>query len=227
VYFQPQSQRAPRIRLFRSNLLEALTHIHPAVVVVVWAPVIVWFAADAWLALGSTGMTAGLLAAAFGIGLFVWTLVEYLIHRFVFHFSPRTKARWVERLIFLFHGIHHVQPWDKARLVMPPVVSIPLAVLFYSLFSWVLGGLLASPGWLSPVFAGFLTGYLVYDVLHYATHHLPMRGPVLKWLKRNHLLHHHTTPDQRFGVSSPLWDFVLRTSPQTDGREVDERVGLG
>ena len=47
------------------DFLEALTHIHPAVVVVVWVPVIVWFAADAWLARGSTGMTPGLLAAAF------------------------------------------------------------------------------------------------------------------------------------------------------------------
>ena len=81
--------------------------------------------------------------------------------------------------------------------------------------------------WEMACFAGFLTGYLVYDVLHYATHHLPMRAPVLKWLKRNHLLHHHATPDERFGVSSPLWDFVLRTAPQSDGREVDERVGLG
>ncbi|HEX6811723.1 MAG TPA: sterol desaturase family protein [Planctomycetota bacterium] len=226
MYFQPQSSRAPQIRLFRSDWLEAFTRIHPVVVVLVWTPVIAWFVADAWQARAGTGMTVTWLALGFGIGLFVWTFVEYLIHRFVFHFSPKTKAAWVERMIFLFHGIHHVQPWDKTRLVMPPIVSIPLAVLFYAVFDQVLGGLLALPGWLSPVFAGFLTGYLVYDILHYATHHWPMRNPVSRWLKRHHLLHHHATPGERFGVSSPLWDLILRTWPQSE-REGDERVGLG
>jgi sterol desaturase/sphingolipid hydroxylase (fatty acid hydroxylase superfamily) len=57
-------------------------------------------------------------------------------------------------------------------------------------------------------------GYLIYDITHYATHHFPMRGKVLKFLKRYHMQHHYKTPDQRFGVSSPLWDWVFGTLPR-------------
>jgi sterol desaturase/sphingolipid hydroxylase (fatty acid hydroxylase superfamily) len=227
VYFQPQSRREPPIRLFRSDLLEALTHVHPAVVIFVWTPVIAWFVTDGWLARERTGTTAASLLLAHAIGLLVWTLVEYVLHRFVFHFSPKDPPAWLRRLIFLFHGIHHVQPWDKSRLVMPPGVSIPLALLFYALFAWVLGDVLASPAWLSPVFGAFLAGYLAYDLLHYATHHLPMNSAAGRWLKRHHLLHHHQTPDDRFGVSSPLWDVVLRTLPRREPETADERVRLG
>lgn len=227
MYFPPQSRREPPIRLFRSNLLEALTHVHPLVVVVVWVPVIAWFVVDAWAARAHTGMTPITLLLAHLLGLCVWTLVEYGMHRFVFHFSPRNPPAWLHRLIFLFHGIHHVQPWDKTRLVMPPGVSVPLAVAFYWLFAWVLGGLLAAPAWLSPVFGAFLLGYLAYDMIHYATHHMPMTSAVGRWLKQHHLRHHHQTPDERFGVSSPLWDLILRTLPDSGDEAGDERWRMG
>jgi sterol desaturase/sphingolipid hydroxylase (fatty acid hydroxylase superfamily) len=201
-------------------LLESLTVIHPAVIVAVWTPVILWFLIDAWSARAERGMTVDALLLAHLVGLLSWTLVEYAMHRFVFHFSPRNPPAWLRRLVFLFHGVHHVQPWDKGRLVMPPPVSIPLAFLFHALFAWVLVDLLAAPGWLSPVFGAFLAGYLAYDLLHYATHHLPMENAVGRWLKRNHLLHHHVTPDERFGVTSPLWDVVLRTHPRDEQTQV-------
>ena len=59
--------------------------------------------------------------------------------------------------------------------------------------------------------AGLTVGYLAYDMIHYATHHLPMRWGVCRYLKRYHLKHHYKTPNQRFGVSSPLWDIVYGT----------------
>jgi len=220
VYFQPQSRREPRIRLFRSDWLEALTTIHPAVVVVVWTPIIGWFLVDAWSERTATGMTGNALLLAHAVGLFAWTFVEYGMHRFVFHFSPKNPPAWLHRLVFLFHGIHHVQPWDKARLVMPPGVSLPLAAAFYLLFAWLLVDVCEAPGWLSPVFGAFLAGYLVYDLLHYSTHHLPMENVVGRWLKRHHLLHHHATPDDRFGVTSPLWDVLLRTEPRDEEQQV-------
>jgi sterol desaturase/sphingolipid hydroxylase (fatty acid hydroxylase superfamily) len=216
VYFPPQTRREPPIRLFRSGFLESLTHVHPVVVVAVWCPLIAWFVWAAWHRSPASGLTGGQLAEGLVAGVFVWTLVEYVLHRFVFHFSPANPAPWLRRLVFLFHGIHHVQPWVKTRLVMPPAVSIPLAVLFYLLFDQVIAGLLGAPSWLEPVFAGFLCGYVVYDLTHYATHHLPMTAPGLRWLKRNHLLHHHATPDDRFGVTSPLWDIVFRTQPKAE-----------
>ncbi len=50
--------------------------------------------------------------------------------------------------------------------------------------------------------------------MHYATHHFPMRWGFLGYLKRHHMLHHYKTPDLRFGVSSPFWDWVYGTLPK-------------
>ena len=55
---------------------------------------------------------------------------------------------------------------------MPPVVSIPLAIGFWFLFKSVIGGVLGAPVWVHPVFGGFVIGYIGYDLIHYATHHL-------------------------------------------------------
>ena len=125
------------------------------------------------------------IPVAFLIGLFIWTPSEYLLHRFVFHFRPRNPTQ--ERMVYLFHGIHHHQPQCKTRLVMPPVVSIPLSAVFYGLYTLILGTLLGVPHWVGPMVSGFTIGYLVYDLTHYATHHLPMRHG---WLKYHQALSH-------------------------------------
>lgn len=202
------------IRLFKSDLLEFFTHIHPAVVLAIWVPVVVYFLATAigYRSAWGTGPVSGIyIPLGFVAGLLLWTFAEYTLHRFVFHFRPRTP--WQEKATFLFHGIHHLQPQCKTRLVMPPVVSIPLALLFYGAFRLILGTLLGILHWVAPMFAGFVAGYLIYDMTHYATHHFPMRRGIWKFLKRYHMLHHYKTPDQRFGVSSPLWDIAFGTRP--------------
>ncbi len=193
------------IRLFQSDFLEFFTHISPLVVLIIWLPVGLFFLLRGLMASPGLHNLFGVL-----LGLFLWTLTEYLMHRFVFHFPPRNARQ--ERIIFLFHGVHHRQPQCKTRLVMPPVVSIPLALLYYALLSVVLN-VLQQPLWLNPLLAGLIFGYLIYDMTHYATHHFPMRRGVLKFLKRYHLQHHYKTPEQRFGVSSPLWDWVFHTMP--------------
>jgi len=198
------------IRLFKSDFLEFFTHISPVTVVVVWLPVIAYFLSRALSSQGDFHLGA-LLILGFLLGLFLWTLTEYLLHRFVFHYPPHGAMQ--ERIVFLFHGIHHAQPQCKTRLVMPPVVSIPLALILYGLLVLVVGEILGLYGWVDILMAGLLTGYLIYDLTHYATHHFPMRKGVLKFLKRYHMQHHYRTPDQRFGVSSPLWDWVFRTMP--------------
>jgi sterol desaturase/sphingolipid hydroxylase (fatty acid hydroxylase superfamily) len=220
----PQAMRRSEepVRLFRSDLLEWFTHVHPAVVPVLWLPVAAYFLVQA-----ARTPDVGLLriGVAFGLGLLIWSLAEYLIHRFVFHFAPQHSTPWLDRLIYLFHGVHHAQPWDKTRLVMPPAVSIPLAVLFYWLFRGVLGSLPGGPAWVAPTFSGFLVGYVCYDMLHYATHHLPMRWGPLHWIKGHHMLHHYSTPDSRYGVSSPTWDAVLGTLPESAGPAVRRPAG--
>ncbi len=198
------------IRLFKSDFLEYFTHISPITVLVIWVPVAGYFLARA-VAEAAVGLNAIYIPVAFIIGLLVWTFTEYMMHRFVFHFRPRNAAQ--EKIIFLFHGVHHAQPQLKTRLVMPPILSVPLAFLFYALFASIVGGLFNAPLWIAPMFSGVVTGYLIYDMTHYATHHFAMHAGWFKWLKRYHMMHHWKTPNERYGVSSPLWDVVFHTMP--------------
>jgi sterol desaturase/sphingolipid hydroxylase (fatty acid hydroxylase superfamily) len=203
------------IRLFKSDYLEFFTHIHPAVVVIIWLPVAIYFMARA-ITSRLAGASAIYIAVGFLLGVLLWSFTEYTLHRFVFHYKPRSPRQ--ERIVFLFHGIHHAQPQCKTRLVMPPAVSVPLSLIYYGLLSLILGSLLGIPQWIWPIYSGLVIGYLAYDLTHYATHHFPMRRGILKFLKRYHMQHHYKTPDQRFGVSSPLWDVVFGTFPKEEPR---------
>jgi sterol desaturase/sphingolipid hydroxylase (fatty acid hydroxylase superfamily) len=198
------------VRLFKSDFLEFFTHISPVVVLIIWVPVVAYFVVRSILLLPA-GASWLQIPVGMLIGVLIWTLTEYVVHRFVFHFHAESPG--LQRIFFLFHGVHHYQPQCKTRLVMPPIVSIPLAALFYGIFYLLIDRLLGAPSWIPPLFAGFILGYLVYDMIHYATHHFPMRSGYLKFLKRYHMQHHFKTPEKRFGVSSPLWDKVFGTMP--------------
>ena len=198
------------IRLFKSTFLEYFTHISPVTVLALWVPVAIVFLI--WAIAGRpAGISPLYIPLCFLAGLFLWTFAEYTLHRFVFHYHARSARG--QRISFLVHGIHHAQPMVKTRLVMPPPVSIPLALVFYGGFTLLLGVLLGVPHWVAPLFSGFITGYLCYDMMHYSTHHFKLRWQYWQFMKRYHMHHHVQTPDKRFGVSSPLWDMVFRTRP--------------
>lgn len=198
------------IRLFKSDFLEFFTHISPIVVLIIWLPVILYFLISAIVSL-PVGLSVAFIPITFLFGLLLWTLSEYLLHRFLFHYEPKNATQ--EKIFFMFHGIHHAQPQCKTRLVMPPVLSIPLAAVFYGLFYLVFSLVLGIPHWVAPTFSGFILGYLAYDMIHYATHHFAMRDGYWKYIKRYHMQHHYKTPTKRFGVSSPIWDSVFQTKP--------------
>jgi len=190
------------IRLFENDFLERLTHVHPIVPLLFWAPVVVWLL---WRSLAMHQLP---LLPVLGIGvlaLVTWTLTEYCLHRFVFHYPARSRlGKW---FVYLFHGNHHDDPRDKTRLVMPPAGAIPIMAALFFLF-----GLVIPAPWIEPFGAFFIVGYLIYDYIHYATHHFPMKNPVAKYLRRYHLKHHYSGETGRYGVSSPLWDIVFGTT---------------
>ncbi len=202
-----QSSKEP-MRLFKSDFMEFFTHMHPAVVLIIWIPAVVTMAVFGWVR-----QPEGISPIYFPIcllgGLVLWTLTEYGLHRFVFHFQPRNN--WQARISFLFHGVHHAQPMVKSRLVMPPAVSIPLALLFYYLYVAVFGELCGQPHWVYPLFAAFLAGYIAYDMTHYALHHFDFKSNYMRMLRKNHMRHHWKTPDKRFGVTNTIWDICFGT----------------
>ena len=180
--------------------MEFFSRVHPVTPLVLYLPVIAYML---YVSV-QRDLSVAAIAALFLLGVLLWTLLEYLIHRYIFHYEPKTGVG--KRLHYIIHGVHHDYPNDARRLVMPPSISVPLAFLFY-------GALLLFFGRLTPaVFAGLVFGYVCYDMLHYATHHFPMRRGMWLWLKQYHLRHHYKDDHVGFGISSPLWDYVFRTT---------------
>ncbi len=198
-------------RMFKSSLFENLSKVHFAVPLFIFIPVIIFFSFEAF----SSGIGFAGYILYFGVGLAVWTATEYLLHRFIFHYHPTSPLG--QRIHFIFHGVHHDYPRDKKRLVMPPSASIPLATLFYFLFS-----LFLQQKQLYSFFPGFLLGYLVYDMLHYAMHHYNFKSGLMKKIKQHHMLHHYQNPEKGFGVSSSLWDEILRSQFPNEVKKVDD-----
>ncbi|KAB2877650.1 fatty acid hydroxylase [bacterium] len=194
------SNKDETIPLFKNPVLEYFSHIHPITPVVTFTPAIAFtfylgFVTLSWIS----------LILFFVLGLFVWTFTEYAIHRWAFHYHPKSELG--KQIHFLIHGIHHDYPRDSTRLVMPVPVSIPLAVLFYFVFYGIFDI------YANALFSGFIFGYVAYDSIHYATHHFPMRSGIAKWLKDYHIRHHFEDDEAAYGVSNPLWDFVFNTVP--------------
>jgi dihydroceramide fatty acyl 2-hydroxylase len=187
-------------RMFENDLLDKLSRIHPAVVPIIYVPTII-----ALLVIGFLNGVGAMAAVWIPAGYLFWTLTEYWLHRVVFHFEPENGIG--ARLHWIIHGVHHDHPNDPMRLVMPPSVSVPLAVLFVWVFSLVIG----SPGFL-PFGAGFLGGYLLYDMLHYHVHHHRPRTVLGRRLRELHMRHHFQNHERGFGVSFPVWDHVFRTA---------------
>jgi dihydroceramide fatty acyl 2-hydroxylase len=188
--------------MFESRWLDACSRVHPSVPVILFAPAIAIL-----LVLGVERVGAP-AAIAWVLGGYVfWTLTEYWMHRIVFHFEPEEGIG--ARLHWIIHGVHHDHPNDPMRLVMPPSVSVPLAIVFYLLFVLVLGATIA------PAFgAGFLAGYLIYDMTHYHVHHHTPRTKAGRRLREAHMRHHFQDDTRGFGVSAPWWDHVFGTAPK-------------
>jgi sterol desaturase/sphingolipid hydroxylase (fatty acid hydroxylase superfamily) len=201
--------------MFETPLIERFSRIHPSTPFVFWLPVLAYLGYRAV----ENGVAPGSIGALILAGALLWTLAEYVLHRYVFHYlGPRP---WQRRMHFIIHGVHHDFPSDHERLVMPLGASIPMGVGFYVMFRALLGGVLVD-----PLFVGFGLGYLAYDGTHYALHHYRMSSRVGKWLKRHHMIHHHTGANARWGVSSPLWDWVFGTMGESHTRADAPRDAL-
>jgi sterol desaturase/sphingolipid hydroxylase (fatty acid hydroxylase superfamily) len=185
--------------MFKSGLLDRFTRVHHLVPVVLFGPAI---AILLRLGVDRLGLLRALGFAVAGYAL--WTLAEYWIHRVIFHFEP--EQGFGARLHWMVHGVHHDHPNDPLRLVMPPAASIPLALGFYVLFVLVLGAHRAT-----AFGAGFLGGYLLYDMVHYHLHHHTPRTRLGKWLRELHMRHHFQDDERGFGISAPYWDRVFGT----------------
>jgi len=122
----------------------------------------------------------------FFIGNVIWTILEYTLHRFLFHVDHYLPdANWAMLLHFLLHGVHHYLPMDRLRLVMPPTLFFALETPFTKLAHSIFPAQIAN-----GIIAGAFTFYILYDCMHYALHHTRLPQYMAE-MKRYHLAHHY------------------------------------
>ncbi|KAH0813535.1 hypothetical protein GEV33_009256 [Tenebrio molitor] len=90
-------------------------------------------------------------------------------------------------------------------LVFPPV---PAAVIAYAIYQ--ICTLFVPESVIVLVIAGGLTGYVIYDMIHFYLHYgAPKEGSYFYHLKRYHNQHHFAHHDSGFGISSVFWDKIF------------------
>ena len=138
-------------------------------------------------------------------GVLSWTLIEYALHRFIFHYHARSTLG--RKLVYAAHLSHHENPRATNQFFSSLLVSLPVAIV-YVLLAWIVTGSLHASAY---TFAGLAGGYSCYEWLHFQAHHRRPRLRLFRYLRRYHLLHHYQTPGLRYGVTSPLIDLILGT----------------
>lgn len=188
-------------RLFENPILEALTKTHhPALI---WGMYIPLLGIMLYYAHQHIGYTYYQISMIFVLGLFTWTLFEYVAHRYLFHMKPHSELG--KKIAYIMHGNHHHFPRDKQRLLMPPVPSLIIATMLFGMQYLVIQQAAF------VFFPGFIIGYLFYGSMHYAIHAFNPPFKFMKPLWRNHHLHHYKDEDKGFGVTTTLWDRVFGT----------------
>lgn len=177
----------------------------------IYAPIILYFIISAGLlywAVANASLPVPSVVLLFFAGWLTFTLIEYLVHRYVFHMAPKTKTR--KRIQYNFHGVHHEYPKDKDRLAMPIPVSIMLALFLFGFFYLLI------KTYTYGFLPGMLVGYASYLFVHYIVHAYAPPKNIFKHLWINHAIHHYKDDKVIFGVSSPLWDYLLGTMPKNN-----------
>ncbi|XP_071401086.1 fatty acid 2-hydroxylase isoform X2 [Centroberyx affinis] len=207
------------IRLFGNPFLEAGTKTSWYWVPVVWLPIVIYLSWHCYTTLAkettrvvfnsdhSVLVHKYSFPLLFVMGWFLWSFIEYCIHRFLFHMKPPAHNYYLITIHFLLHGQHHKSPFDGSRLVFPPGLASVVVGIFYLFLHHTLPEVLGM-----SVFVGGLCGYVVYDMIHYYLHYgSPKRGSYLYSLKAYHVKHHFEHQRAGFGITSTFWDYPFNT----------------
>ena len=192
-------------QMFSNPILEKISRTHIGIPISLFILISV---VSFYYAFTTTDIGLGIGIPIMLVGILVFTFVEYMMHKHFFHMEPDTPIK--DKLQYTVHGVHHDYPKDKDRLAMPPFVSAFYALVFYVVFSFIMGS------YALYFLPGFLFGYAAYLGVHYFVHAYQPPKNFLKVLWVNHAVHHYKNPDVAFGVSSPLWDYILGTMPKKD-----------
>ena len=142
------------------------------------------------------------------IGVFAWTLLEYGLHRFVFHIQIPLPNPHLREFVNASHLGHHASPRDPNKVLVRPLYGLVVSTLLYGLMYLVSGSSFSAAGVITGVWAGFL----YYEAVHYRVHFSLSGMGFVARQRRAHFYHHFTNNKRCFGVTSPLWDYVFGTA---------------
>ena len=165
------------------------------------------FALMAWAVRPPHVLHAALFFAA---GIFVWTLMEYFIHRYILHGrfpdGPGIVRHFFHKRFDHLHWEHHERPWDGNHINGRIMDTLPFSIVFVLVAAFF-------PIWSAPVLvAGMLQSYVVEEWVHHSVHFYRFKNPYFQYIRRHHLYHHSPRGDEiAFGLTSGLWDAVCGT----------------
>ena len=158
--------------------------------VLLWVYVPLIAGAIAWNVYAGAATLA--MAMSLAGGLCLWTLIEYLMHRFAFHgFAP--------------HYQHHADPVNPAYILAPVWFSLTASGAVWMIAAWAAG----SWSLAALIAAGAMSGYLAYEWVHLRIHSQAAGGPLLRAWRKHHFYHHYADDRRCYGVTTPLWDLAL------------------
>lgn len=190
-------------KMFANPMLEKISRTHISIPIAMFLSVGIY---ALYVGISATIIPFLMATALIFGGFLLFTFVEYLMHRYLYHMEPNSDVK--DKLQYSMHGVHHDYPKDMDRLAMPPFISALYALVAYFLFNYILGD------YFYYVLPGFLFGYAGYLGVHYIVHAFQPPKNFLKILWVNHAIHHYKDPDVAFGVSTPIWDYVFGTMPK-------------
>lgn len=194
------------VKLFDYEFFEFLTKTPWYVIPLVWLPIISGIVFTEY-----EKMETSKFVQSFLTGICLWTIIEYFLHRYLFHMTVVDKSSGWKIVHFLAHGIHHKNPFDGLRLVFPPVPGMIVAIVLYNVLSHSLMLVLGSSFNSRIILSGTMLGYVIYDLTHYYLHYGSPSSRYFYHLKRYHYDHHFVHHDNGFGVSSIFWDKIFET----------------
>lgn len=155
-------------------------------------------------------------------GIPVWTLVEYLTHRYLLHGRFKRSKKWYKKwykslankYLDPLHWEHHERPTDGLHIsgelkdLLPLfVVAVPLSFIF--------------PFDTAPMLlAGVSQSYLAEEWIHHCIHFYNFRNPYFRHIKGYHLYHHSSAGmEMGYGITSGFWDVIFKSRFPNSVRE--------